>query len=301
MVLTWPFNLILGKVALRYLPVLAVASFRLVAAGILMLTLSWVAHSRGKSRPAEAFDRGDLGRFLLLALLGVVINQGCFVVGLNYTTVGHSALIIGMSPITILILAWYQGLEVATTRKFVGLTMAFAGVIVLAFEKGLRLHGTTVGDLITLCGSSGFALYTVQARKISSKYDSVTINTFNYGLGGLFLLPFAIYELVSITCNHGWSAVDWKGWAGLAYLTVFGSVIAFLIYTWALRYISPSRLGAFTYTHPIVSTGLGVLSLGEVITRNLVVGGVLVLTGMCLIQSGRESEPRGYEGEVCNS
>jgi drug/metabolite transporter (DMT)-like permease len=286
MVASWPFNLILGKVALRYFPVLAVASFRLVMAGLVMLPIYWVSRTQDKSADAYKFNRRDVGTFLLLAILGVIINQGCFVIGLNYTTVGHSALIMGMGPITILILAWHQGLEVATSRKIIGLALSFTGVVVLAVERGLRLHGTLVGDLITLCGSAGFALYTVAAKKTVQKCDSVTINTFNYLLSGILLSPLAAYQLVAITRAHGWSAVNWKGWAGLAYLAVFGSVIGFLIYTWALRYVPASRMGAFTYTHPIVSATLGILWLGEVLTRNLVIGGLMVLAGIYLIQSG---------------
>lgn len=303
MVASWPFNLIFGKIALRYFPVLAVASFRLVIAGLLMLPVCLFVGTRSATLNTtfKKLDRRDFWTFLLLAVLGVVINQGCFVIGLNYTTVGHSALIMGMGPITILILAWSQGLEVATSRKIIGLTMAFAGVVVLAVEKGLRLHGTMVGDVITLCGSAGFALYTVVAKKVSWRYDSVTVNTFNYGLSAIIFLPLAAYEVVTITRHHGWSTVTWKGWGGLAYLAVFGSVIAFLIYTWALRYVAASRMGAFTYTHPIVSTALGILWLGEAVTRNLVIGGVLALTGIYLIQSGRDPARGGYAGKVCGA
>ena len=299
MVASWPFNLIFGKIALRYFPVLAVASFRLVIAGLLMLPVCLFVGARSAkfNTTFKKLDRRDFWTFLLLAVLGVVINQGCFVIGLNYTTVGHSALIMGMGPITILILAWSQGLEVATSRKIIGLTMAFTGVVVLAVEKGLRLHGTMIGDVITLCGSAGFALYTVVAKKVSWRYDSVTVNTFNYGLSAIILLPLATYEVVTITRHHGWSTVTWKGWGSLAYLAVFGSVIAFLIYTWALRYVAASRMGAFTYTHPIVSTALGILWLGEAVTRNLVVG----LTGIYLIQSGRDPARGSYAGKVCGA
>jgi drug/metabolite transporter (DMT)-like permease len=302
MVISWPFNLILGKMALRYFPVFAVASFRLVAAGILMLPIYWYDRKQN-SQPGlrKKIERRDFWIFLLLAVFGIVINQGCFVVGLNYTTVGHSALIMGMGPITILILAWYNRLEVATSRKVIGLALAFIGVVVLAVEKGLRLHGTMVGDLITLCGSAGFASYTVLAKKISGKYDSITLNTFNYVLSGIILAPLATYELIAITRAHGWSSVKWEGWVGLSYLAVFGSVIAFLIYTWALRYVAASRMGAFTYTHPIVSTTLGIFWLGEAITRNLVIGGMMVLTGIYLIQSGRDPQPAGYTGKVCDA
>jgi len=300
MVASWPFNLILGKVAMRYLPALAVASFRITTAGLLMLPIYWFTHSRQsfEMKSNKRLDPGDIRTFVLLALFGVLINQGCFVIGLKYTTVGHAALITGMGPITILILAWVQGLELATSRKIFCLMMAFAGVTVLAVEKGLHLHsGTLVGDLLTLCSSSGFALYTVVAKKVAWKYDAVTINTFNFGLSAILMLPVAAYEGLIITRNHGWRNVKWEGWIGVAYMAVFGSVIAFLIYTWALRYIAASRMGAVTYTHPIVSTTLGILWLGEAITRNLVIGGMLVLVGIYLIQSGREPNSQSMSFE----
>jgi drug/metabolite transporter (DMT)-like permease len=293
MIVLWPFNLIFGKVAMRYLPPLVVASFRVTIAGILMLPIYGLTHLRQSSpaKPSKRFDPEDIQTFFLLGLFGVVINQGCFVFGLNYTTVGHSALIMGMGPITILILAWAQGLEIATSRKILGSSLAFAGVTVLAVEKGLHLHsGTLVGDLLTLCSSTGFALYTVVAKKVSWKYDAVTVNTFNFGLSAILILPITTYAVFSINHTNDWNNVSWKGWAGIAYMAVFGSVIGFLIYTWALRYIAASRMGAVTYTHPIVSTTLGIVWLGEVLTRNLIIGGTLVLVGIYLIQSGREPQ-----------
>ena len=293
MIVLWPFNLIFGKVAMQYLPTLVVASFRVTVAGILMLPIYGLTHFRQSSpaRASKRLDPGDIRTFFLLALFGVVINQGCFVVGLNYTTVGHSALIMGMGPIIILILAWAQGMETATSRKILGSALAFAGVTVLAVGKGLHLHsGTLVGDLLTLCSSAGFALYTVVAKKVSWKYDAVTVNTFNYGLSTILILPITVHAVFSMNHNHGWNSVSWKGWASLAYMAVVGSVIGFLIYTWALRYIAASRMGAVTYTHPIVSTTLGILLLREALTRNLVIGGTLVLVGIYLIRSGREPE-----------
>jgi drug/metabolite transporter (DMT)-like permease len=56
-------------------------------------------------------------------------------------------------------------------------------------------------------------------------------------------------------------------------------------------------MGAFTYTHPIISTALGIVWLGEVVTRNLLIGGALVLGGVYLIQSGQEPTSRRRAAE----
>ena len=217
MVVSWPFNLILGKIAMRYFPAMAVVSLRITIAAMLMLPIYCFSRSRQSfvTGTKKGVDPGDRRTFVLLALVGVVINQGCFVLGLNYTTVGHSALIIAMAPISVLGLAWAQGLEVATRRKIAGMALAFAGVTVLAVEKGLGLHaGTLVGKLLTLCASAGFALYTVIAKKVAWKYDSITVNTLNYLLSAIVMLPIAIYELTVIDRSHGWNRIEWKGSAG---------------------------------------------------------------------------------------
>lgn len=290
MMASWPFNLILGKVALRYFPALALASFRLILAALLMAPLYWWMRSRMADDLAKRkFDRQDLKTFVKLGVLGMVINQSCFIIGLKYTTVGHSALIMGLGPIIVFILAWAHGLEAATSRKISGLLMAFTGVTVLSLEKGMQVRsGMLTGDLITLCGSAAFALYTVEAKKVTSKYDAVTMTSFSYAVTAILLLPLAGYEAVVMSRSNLFASVEWQGWAGFAYLTVFGSVFAFLLYTWALRYLTASRMGALIYAHPVVATALGVLWLGERVTLNLVIGGILILVGIYLIQSGRE-------------
>jgi len=228
-----------------------------------------------------------------LGFFGVAINQVCFTVGLNYITVGHSALIIGTGPISILLIARALGLEALTLQKMLGMVLAFAGVAVLAAEHGLSLRsGTLRGDLITLAGSLGFALYTVLGKRVAGRYDSVTMNAYNYLVGGILIVPFAVYQAVRLSRSGGWSAVVWPGWAALIYMAAIASVLGYLLYFWTLRYLTASRLGAFGYLHPVITTLLGIGLLGERLTLSLVVGGGLVLAGIYLIEWGpREEQP----------
>lgn len=281
-VLIWSFNFIIAKVALRHFEPLTLASFRVLLSTLLLAPVFFL-------RPGRAtFGRADAKTFLLLGLLGVAINQVFFTVGLNFTSVAHSALIIGMGPIYVLLLAWLQGLEALTWRKLAGMLVAFSGVIVLATEHGFSLQGgTLLGDLITLSGSWAFAFYTVLGKKVARKYDSVDMNFFNYLVGAGLILPVAVRQALLLD----WSRPGLEGWAALGYMAALASVASYLIYFWALRHLAASRLVAFSYLQPVMATLLGVLLLGEHFTLHLVVGGVLVLVGVYYTEFARAEEP----------
>ncbi len=298
MVACWSLNFVVGKVALEHFAPLTLASFRVVLAVLILLPVFAIARMTGVV-PARGFSRRDLWTFSYLGLLSVAVNQVCFTIGLYYTTVGHSALIIGMGPIFILLLARLQGLEPLTVRKVLGMALAFAGVAVLASEHGVSLSSATLrGDLITFAGSLAFALYTVLGKKVADEYDSVSMNTFNFLAGAVVILPLAVYEARGLARSGGWAQVGWQGWAALGFMAGCASVLAYGIYYWALRYVTATRLAALSYIHPLLTTALGVTLLGERVTAALLVGGGLVLLGVYLIESGPRENQR--EAKLAN-
>ncbi len=286
MVLMWTANFLAAKIALRSLDPVTLGPLRVELAALIMLAVYAATARQRTSEPGvaqrhHAFDRGDLWRFFLLGVFGVAGNQLLFLIGLNYTTVGHSSLIIATGPITILLLARMQRLELLTVNKLLGMVLSFSGVALLALEKGISLQaGTLKGDLITFAGSFSFACYTVMSKRVAPKYDTISMNFYLYLAGAVIVMPLALWRMQRLD----WAAVSWQGWLGLLYLALFGSVFAYLIYFWALRHLAASRLAAFTYFQPVLATTLGVWMMGEEMTHNLLGGGALVLVGVYLAE-----------------
>jgi drug/metabolite transporter (DMT)-like permease len=275
MVLGWSFNFIIGKITLRYIDPFTLTSFRIILSALAMLPIYFLMPRRSH------LNRKDLWNFIVLGFFGVLINRGLFTVGLDYTTAGHSALIVAAGPILILVLAQMHGLEGATWQKISGMALCVFGVIVLVGGDALHLHSDTwVGDLITLAGTIGFAVYTVLAKKVARQYDTISMNTFCNLAGAILVLPLALRQ----TLRLRWSSVGWLGWTGLAYMVLISSVAAYLIYFWALRHVSASRLAMFTYVEPPLATILGVVLLGEKLTSMLLLGGGLILAGVYLAE-----------------
>jgi drug/metabolite transporter (DMT)-like permease len=292
LVVIWAVNFIAAKIGLLYLPPLAMASFRVVLAGAVMVPV----YLFGSRLPAFAvatnlrrgrFTARDLWTFFYLGFFGVTVNQMCFTIGLYFTHVSHAAVIVGLGPIYILILAVLLGLERATGHKVVGMLIALVGVAVLASENGISAHSASLeGDAITMTGSIGFAIYAVLGKRVAGKYDSLTMTAFNHFAGALIVLPLALWE-----CNNLWSAgnwpIPWQAWAAILYMAIFGSALAYVFYFWLLRYLEASQLSAFTYLLPVLATILGILGLGEKGSWSQVLGGVLALGGVYWIESGR--------------
>jgi drug/metabolite transporter (DMT)-like permease len=136
-VVLWSFNFIAAKIAVQHLRSTAMASFRVVLGGAVMVPAYFVCSrvsafaDAGKTR-ARGFSLRDVWTFLYLGFFGVVVNQMCFTIGVAHTSVSHAAVIVGMAPIYTLGLAVLFRVEHATWRKVTGMGIALTGVVVLA-------------------------------------------------------------------------------------------------------------------------------------------------------------------------
>ena len=292
LVVVWAVNFIAAKIGLRYLPPLAMASFRVVLAGVVMVPvyfscLRLKAFAEAADLRRRGFALGDFWTFLYLGFFGVMINQMCFTIGLYFTPVSHSAVIVGLAPIYILLLAVLFRLERATGHKVMGMLIALAGVAVLASENGVSAHSASIaGDAITMAGSLGFAIYAVLGKRVVERYDTLTMTAFNHFAGALLVLPAAMREIWALgpaRVGHQ----PWRAWAALVYMAVFSSALAYVFYFWLLRYLEASQLAAFTYLLPVLATILGIWWLGEKGSWSQVLGGCMALGGVYWIESSR--------------
>jgi drug/metabolite transporter (DMT)-like permease len=290
----WAVNFIAGKIALRYWNPLTLASFRVVLAAIFLVILYPICRrlpvfaEAARARQQERRSFKDFWPFLYLGFFGISINQICFTVGLRYTSVTHSSVIVGMGPIYALILAVLFRLESPTFRKVTGMLIALGGVVLMTASPHDAQHpATLLGDAITLTGSLGFAMYGVLGKRVAARYDTLTMTTYNAVFGALLVLPIAIHSAIAIGPLANWSAISAAAWIGLLYMALFSSVLAYLFYFWLLRYLEVTQLMSFSYLLPVTATVLGILFLGERGTLAELFGGALALSGVYWIESGR--------------
>jgi drug/metabolite transporter (DMT)-like permease len=86
-----------------------------------------------------------------------------------------------------------------------------------------------------------------------------------------------------------WASISFKSLMGLAYLIVFGSIVAFTSYTWLLQRCPPALVATHTYANPVVAVFLGWLLASEPLTMRVVVASVAILAAIVLIRRGEHT------------
>jgi drug/metabolite transporter (DMT)-like permease len=297
LIFVWSLNYIVAKIGLRELPALALGSFRVVTGGIVSLPVLFLSCARkgqggqGIKVKVEVFETGRrthrvLWTITYLGFFGVVLNQGCFTVGLNYTSVSHSALIIGCAPIFILLFSWALRLEALTRRKAIGMLLAFAGAAAVGAEQGANAGtGNFRGDLLTLVAGVGLALYTVLGKRLFAEYSPVRLSLLSNISAAALASPIAVWQTRALARACRLATIGPEGWGAVIYMGVLASAVAYVLYFWALRSMTPARLGAVSYLQPIGATLLGLVLLGEPITRRVAFGGLLIIAGVYAIET----------------
>lgn len=276
----WAANIVAAKEALRGFDPFALAQLRVLGAALLLGIIFYVWQRR---HPLK-LRRRPWGVLVVLALSGVTFNQLFFVGGVARTSVGHTALLVALGPVMVLVLACVLRLESLTVTKFVGMLVSFAGVAVLSIRWAGQENGASwLGDLLVLGASAVFAFYTIQAKKVTDQYDAITLNALTYGLGSLLMLPLGGR---SVLAAH-WSALTSREVWALGYMVVFGSVVPYTIYVFAMTELAASRVSGFSYLQPVIATAFGIWLLSEKLTWRVVTGGTIILLGVYLTERER--------------
>ena len=286
MLLFWSANYIFAKIALREIPSALVVCLRTVLSGIFMWPIYLLAHQRWEPGVRRWSPR-DAPKLMAVGVLGLVGNQMLFIIALGRTSVAHGSVISATAPIFVLLGAAMLGQEQLTFRKLGGMLTAAAGIALLQFAQSERGRATLIGDLLMLVSAIVFAAFNIYGKPLAVEFGTVTLNTFAFTGAGLLVLPLTIWSLA----HYQFSEAGVAAWAGVLYMSIFPSILGYLIYSYALRYLPASRVASVSYLQPMSATLLAILFLHEKAGAAFVAGAALVLGGVWA--TGRsEARPR---------
>ena len=257
--------------ALESYPPFLLAGLRFSAAGVLMYAfLRW----RGMAPPTRRQWRNAAITGLLL--LGMGNGLVCFAE--ERVSSGIAAVAVSSMP---LFAAAFGGLygNWPSGREAAGLMVGFAGVVVLNLGSGLS--GERIGAIALLVAAAAWAFGSVWSRR--QEMPSGPMNTAAQMLCAsvaLLLVGFATGERLPAEPTS-------RATLALAYLALFGSIIAFSAYLYVLRHARPAVATSYAYVNPPVAVLFGILLAGETVGPFDVAGMVVILVGVAVITLGK--------------
>jgi drug/metabolite transporter (DMT)-like permease len=141
-----------------------------------------------------------------------------------------------------------------------------------------------LGDVLFLGAAISWSVYTLAGRRAIARYGSVTANVYATAAGTVLLLPITFLD-------GGWSPLlhaPAGAIAGIAYLSVIGTVLGFVAFYEGVRLIGAARAASFALLVPIFGVLSSVLVLHEPLRATLVIGGAIVICGLWLAESRRD-------------
>ena len=244
------------------------ATLRLTLAALLLA--AWT-RARGRTLPRGAALRAALGYGV--AQFG--INLPLLYWGEKQVPSGLAAVVYATLPLSSALLARAMGLERLTPAKVTGALVALGGVALL-FSSTLRAHAAPVGLAAILVGATAASLGTVLLKR-GPRQDPFGANAVGCAIGAAIsaALSFALRE------PHALPATFAAAWP-LAYLTVAGSLGAYVIMSWLVNHWSVTRTAYVTVIVPVIALALGALVRHERLAPSSLGGAALVLAGLLL-------------------
>ncbi len=280
--IVWGSTYLAIRYAVETIPPLVTAGIRHTVAGAVLL--AW-AYARGFRAKREHWISG-----IVIGGLFFLIGHGTLHWAEQHVGSGLAALLIATEPMFILVLAWMTGQQKISRMSALGLGLGVVGVAILTGLEVSSKDTSLWGMIAVLVGSLSWALGVVITPKMKLPDDALarTAVPLVCGAAMLLLAAGATGEF------HGlhWSAISLKSILGLAYLIVFGSIVAFTAYTWLLQRCPPALVATHTYANPVVAVLLGWLLASEGLTVRVALASVAILGAIVLIRRGERATER---------
>ncbi len=254
----WGTTWLASKQGVKHMPAFQLAGIRQFLGG-LVYVIYFIATGKATWPGLKEWKT-----IFILALLNFILTNGLATWGLKFITGGLAAIINAIVPLWLVVNTFFTKGPALPPKAVMGFAFGFAGICFIFYE---HLHdfldpGFTIGILISLVATWTWAMGTVY-----TKHHAKSFNPY-FGIGlQMIISGVVLYTISSATGNAvQLKHIPWQAWAAIGYLIVFGSVISFLAYLYALQNLSAEQTSLYAYINPIVAVLLGALLFHESLT-----------------------------------
>jgi len=270
----WGTTWIASKEGVRHMPALQMAGIRQLMGGFLYAVF-FIGNGRSLPRGKEWIP------ILVLSFLNFMLSNSLSTWGVQFISAGLGSIIGATFPLWLVVIGLIRKKPSIPQAAVIGSLLGFGGICVIfsehlhEFTRSDFLFGITISFMASWSWAFG-TLYTKDQAKAFNPYFSLGLQMLISGI--------VLTSLTGITGDFiPLSEIPWQSWMAIAYLLIFGSVISFIAYLYALQHLSTQQTSIYAYINPVVAVILGVLIFNEKITLFIAIGGVISLYGVFII------------------
>ncbi|WP_234734474.1 EamA family transporter [Tellurirhabdus bombi] len=276
----WGSTYLAALIGLGSFPPLLMAGLRFSSAGLILLVWCLV---KGETLPSANFVRKNaLGGILML-----VGGTGSVIWAEQYIPSGMAAILVASLPFWFVLLDRHQWATYFSNKLIIGgLLLGFAGILLLfgfnsTPQTTSRAGMQMVSIVVLVLGSIAWVV-----GSLYTKYQPSTgSTTMNASLQLLAAGPFSLLLSGILGEFNGFAigAVSVNAWLALAYMTIMGSLVAYLAYIYLLQVRPPAQVGTYAYVNPVIAVLLGWQFANEPITSQQLLALSMILCGVLLV------------------
>lgn len=265
----------------------AIIMFRVMGA-VLFFTLLY--HFSRK----EKVKRRDVIRLAICAVFGIAVNQILFFEGLNLTTPINASIIMLVVPILVLIFSKMLLNEQITLNKIIGIIIGLVGatLLILAGGKFSFRSETFTGNLIVFINAASFGFYLVLVKPMMIRYRAITVMRWLFLFGLVYVTPFCIGPFL----NTDFGSIPIRFWFSLLYVIVCTTIIAYMLFNYSLKFVSPVVSSAYLYLQPVIASLVAIIIGMDILNLQESLAAVMVFIGVYFVSIRKSKANRKQSG-----
>jgi drug/metabolite transporter (DMT)-like permease len=273
----WGSTYLVIRIGVQYWPPLMLGGIRFVIAGALMY-----GYLRWRGVPAPTWAQWKAAGMIGILLLSCG-NGAVSVAEHTGVTSGVAALAVATVPLFTLLCGYFWGAR-NTRLEWAGITLGLIGIGML--NLGSNLQSSPLGAALLLFAAAAWAFGSVWSKYLPLPQGAMA-SAAEMLVGGVVLLIASAMSGEQLD-----SMPPLEGWAALAYLTGFGSIIAFNAYMYLLKNVRPAAATSYAYVNPAVAVLLGIVFVGETIGMEEALAMVVIISAVVLIGLPQWRKPK---------
>ena len=250
-------------------PSMVLVFYRVLIASVLLIPYALI-------RNREEFRQMGRKTALLCLMSGLFLGLhfASYFQALRYTSIASAVALVDTEVFFVAFMMFFFFREIIPLRAWAGILLTFTGSMLIALSDAGGGEHVLLGDLIALAGAACLAVYTILGKVCRKEISTTAYTTLVYSSAALTVLVILLYTRTPVL---GYEPVNWLSALGMA---VFCTLLGHSVFNWALKYESAAFLSTVKLLEPVFAAILGVLLFREIPSKQVMLGGFIVILGV---------------------